>query len=138
MVLPSVSYSRSSHPFITHQRNHQLFRYGYRIVETADFSLVAFKNGPAFWVYALYSYLMAAATGFILQRNFQGHNVIRRRQILLISSAIAFFILVDILFQAGITPVRGYTLSPAAMSGAVQRGEKMAKTMDYQLEPSSI
>jgi hypothetical protein len=33
---------------------------------------------------------------------------------------------------------RKFDVTPAAVGGAVQRGEKMAKAMDYHLEPSDI
>lgn len=96
--------------------HHNVFRYAYGISTNRHFSLVTFKNGTLFWIYAIYSYSTAIATGFILQRNFRTHNIIKRRQAVLISLAITLFIVVDILFQAGITPIKGYTLSPAALA----------------------
>jgi diguanylate cyclase (GGDEF)-like protein len=95
---------------------HRVFRYDYSILQHEGFSVVLFKNGPLFWMYALYSYAMAVLTGVVLYGSFKGRDTIHRRQTVLVISAIMFFIIVDILFQAGITPIRQYTLSPAALA----------------------
>jgi len=94
---------------------HTLFRYNYSVVNNGYFTMVTYKNDIIFLIYALYSYTMAITTGIILHKTFSRHNIIQRRQTILISFAIIFFIIVDILFQFGITPIKGYTLSPAAL-----------------------
>ena len=96
--------------------HHTLFRHSYSLMQNAHFSLIFFKNGPLFWSYALYSYIMAIMTGILLYRSFRGRNPIRRRQTALVISGIGLFIAIDILFQAGITPIKHYTLSPAALA----------------------
>ncbi len=94
---------------------HTLFRYNYSLLQNTQVSLIIFKNGPLFWIYAIYSYFMAGITGIILYRSFKGRSIIRHRQTVFVISGIALFIIVDILFQAGITPIKQYTLSPAAL-----------------------
>ena len=96
--------------------HHTLFRHSYSLMQNAHFSLIFFKNGTLFWSYALYSYIMAIMTGVVLYRSFRGRNPIRRRQTALVISSIGLFIAIDILFQAGITPIKHYTLSPAALA----------------------
>jgi diguanylate cyclase (GGDEF)-like protein len=100
---------------------HELFRYGYAERAVGDLRLVTYENGPFFWFYALYSYLMSIATGIALYKAFKKRNAVRRAQSSLITAAIMLFIAVDILFQLGVTPVKGYTLGPVALafSGAL-------------------
>lgn len=96
--------------------HHTLFRHSYSMLMNDHFSVIFFKNGPLFWVYASYSYIMAILTGILVYRSFRGRNPIRRRQTALVMSSIGLFIAIDILFQAGITPIKHYTLSPAALA----------------------
>ncbi len=96
--------------------HHTLFRYNYQLLQNEGISVVLFKNGPLFAAYAIYSYIMAIFSGIILYRSFRKRDVIRRRQTILVISAIGIFIIVDILYQTGITPVPHYNLSSASLA----------------------
>ncbi len=96
--------------------HHTLFRYDYRLLPDNGIGVIHFTNGPLFWVYACYAYLLSIVTGVILYLSFRKQNTIKRRQTVLVISGISVFIIVDALFQVKITPFPNYNLSSSSLA----------------------
>ncbi|MCX6699861.1 MAG: PAS domain S-box protein [Methanomicrobiales archaeon] len=95
-----------------------LFRYNYTLLETAGgFSVLGFTNG--IWcsaVYIPFNYVMEVATFILLLQVIFGGQKLYARQALLFFAAIVIPVVFDILFTLGISPVKGYNMTPSTFA----------------------
>ena len=92
--------------------SHTLFHYAYRLNPDAVAAPLSYHNGPLFWVHTVYIYALMIMTVVILAGAFRTAQHLYRRQTRLIMVAVLLPVATDLLFQLGITPWRGLSLSP--------------------------
>ncbi len=100
---------------------HGLFRRLTGVDMSGPFPIALFKNGPWWLVHVGYGYAALAASLVIFLLALRGASPLQRRQITLITIAILFPFLTDILFTLGITPLRGFNIASmmTLLSGVV-------------------
>lgn len=79
-------------------------------------TVLLFYRGPLNVLQLAYSYVMLIVACIILIRALKGASALFARQNLMILAALAISLVNDILFSAGITPIRGYNLTPSIMA----------------------
>jgi PAS domain S-box-containing protein len=93
---------------------HTLFRYNYHLDSSGPFTVLLFNNGPWYWVHVVSSYGMFILGLTILIRLMRNIQPLYGRQALMLVIGVVLPIVMDILFQLGITPIKGYNLAPSA------------------------
>jgi diguanylate cyclase (GGDEF)-like protein/PAS domain S-box-containing protein len=91
---------------------HQLFRYNFAILQVGTLPILTWESGPAYWLVLFYTYLLAAASIYLLLRSLQNTTLIQRRQTLAAVVALAIPLLVDTLYNFGISPVPRFNFTP--------------------------
>lgn len=91
---------------------HTLFRYNYGVDLTGPLPTLTFLNGPLYYIHIGYTYLLIII-GFALLLFSRGesHRIYQKQRILLFG-ALAFPIILDILFQFSWTPIHGVNPTP--------------------------
>jgi PAS domain S-box-containing protein len=92
-----------------------LFRYDFGIRQVGDFGVLTFKNGPWYWLYAVYNYLLAIATFEILLGTTKGARSIYSKQAAILILGTLIPTAIDFLFNLGITPIQGYSFASSSM-----------------------
>jgi PAS domain S-box-containing protein len=93
--------------------NHMLFRYNFHLIFDGPFPVLAWSRGTAYWLHITYSSLIYIIVYGLLIKAFWNRTLYRRTTVLIvIGIMIPWF--VDTLFNMGITPIRGYNLSPSS------------------------
>jgi len=98
------------------------FRYGYYVDSSGAFPILHWANGFWFWIWFVWSYVIFILPFFILfDRKSRNLMQLTRQQIGGLSFGIALPLVVNLLFQAGITPLTGFNFTPAsfALSGLI-------------------
>jgi len=97
---------------------HHLFRVSPSLkIITSSFSVLNNDYGIYFYaVYVPFSYLLYAISLFLIFRSWMKAPPIYRRQRLLLLASLAFPLLVDALYIAGITPIPEFNFTPIAFS----------------------
>ncbi|HEY3420548.1 MAG TPA: histidine kinase N-terminal 7TM domain-containing protein [Methanomassiliicoccales archaeon] len=92
-----------------------LFRYDFGVRDVGDFSVLTFTTGPWYWIYVLYSYLLAIATVSFLMGTIKGSPLVYSRQAAILILGTLIPIAIDLMFNFGITPIPGYSLASSSM-----------------------
>ncbi|MEQ8223769.1 MAG: histidine kinase N-terminal 7TM domain-containing protein, partial [Candidatus Eremiobacterota bacterium] len=111
MIVPFITWI-----FIWTPKYHEIFRYNYHIDTSGPFSVLLFTNGLWYWIYCLYSYTLVMLTLILLIKHIRHGSSFHYSQTLLIIIATVIPAISDILFNLGITPVRGYNMTPTILS----------------------
>jgi len=98
-----------------------IFRHGYYVDQSGVFPTLHWTNGFWFWIWFVWSNAIFVAPFFLLAASFRNLTVLTRQQILGILFALILPLVVNLLFQMGITPLKGFNFTPAviAYSGLV-------------------
>jgi PAS domain S-box-containing protein len=97
---------------------HPLFRSGYYLNQTGPIPILFFSNGIGFQVYLVFCYvLILISLTLLLVVRPEGHTLFRRQRLLLFVG-ILFPTIFDILFNLGLSPIRGLALASLAMVGS--------------------
>ena len=91
---------------------HHLYRYNFRVDIAAGFPVLLVDRGPLYWVHMAYNGSLLLFTFGILINAFRSHRTYFAETIYI---GIGCFLpwTVDLLFNLGITPIRGYNLTPS-------------------------
>lgn len=93
---------------------HTLFRYGFRLEMVGSLSVLRYKSGPVYWITTVYGNgLLLAAIAMMLPLFRQ--SGLHRRNTALLFAGIAAPTLLNILFSAGLTPIKGYSFAPTTL-----------------------
>ncbi|MEQ8188555.1 MAG: histidine kinase N-terminal 7TM domain-containing protein [Candidatus Eremiobacterota bacterium] len=111
MIVPFITWI-----FIWTPKYHEIFKYNYHIDTSGPFSVLLFTNGLWYWIYCLYSYTLVMLTLILLIKHIRHGSSFHYSQTLLIIIATVIPAISDILFNLGITPVRGYNMTPTLLS----------------------
>lgn len=91
---------------------HTLFRYNYNVDLTGPLPTLTFSTGPLYYVHVGYTYfLIIIGLALLLLTRGESHRVYQKQRILLFG-ALAFPIVLDIMFQFGWTPVHRVNPTP--------------------------
>lgn len=91
---------------------HDLFRYNYHLVQSGPIQVLAYENGPWYWVHFFFNAaIFMLILGLLAQRLWQTNNF-QRKQILLVVSGISLALVSDFLFQFNLLGFRGYNITP--------------------------
>ncbi len=97
---------------------HPLFRSGFYLDQTGPIPILFFSNGIGFQVYLVFCYiLILISLTLLLVVRPEGHTLFRRQRLLLFVG-ILFPTIFDILFNLGLSPIRGLALASLAMVGS--------------------
>jgi PAS domain S-box-containing protein len=96
-------------------RHHSLFRELLSLDASGPFPVASYVNGPWYWVHQAWVYLLIILTMALLLASLRGSHRNRRAQTLLIAAGLSIPLATDVLFQLGITPVRGFNPSSSMM-----------------------
>jgi signal transduction histidine kinase len=90
---------------------HTLFRYNYRMDLSGPVPVLLTDKGPAYWMYLAFAFLLFLCAYWLL------FSLLSIRTTHLRSALIMFGLLtpfiIELLYNLGITPIRGYDLAPA-------------------------
>ena len=92
---------------------HTLLRYDFRVDVSGPFPIMLFARGPFFWVYLLYSYTLLVVACWQLLVAFPLRTMYFYNALLLIAGLL-IPVVINVLFQLGLTPIRGYDWSRLA------------------------
>jgi PAS domain S-box-containing protein len=93
-----------------------LFRYDFGIRNVGDFSVLSFTNGPWYWLYVSYHYLLVMVTVWFLMGTVRGSRPVYSKQAGILMLGILIPSAIDLLFNLGITPIPGYSFASSSMS----------------------
>ncbi len=96
---------------------HSLFRFGYTVDAAAAVPVLRYANGPLFYIHYVYTYCLIALTFTFLLRSLRRSQAFHARNTGLVILGVLFMLVPDILFQFGVTPIRGINVSPLFMVG---------------------
>jgi PAS domain S-box-containing protein len=91
-----------------------LFRYGYHIITGGPFPVLAWTNGPFFIIWILYIYALFLVPLFLLINSYRSISPLTSRQVIILIIATSIPVVINALFQIGITPISGFNLEPIA------------------------
>jgi PAS domain S-box-containing protein len=99
---------------------HSLFRYDFQADLSGPVPVLFFTKGPFYWLYVAYIDCMLLAAGWLLITALQ-RKTIYPRETILILICILIPSLTDLLYNFGITPIRGYNWAPTTftLSGVI-------------------
>ena len=92
---------------------HTLLRYDFRVDVSGPFPIMLFARGPFFWVYLVYSYMLLLIACWQLLVAFPLRTMYFYNALLLIAGLL-IPVAINVLFQLGLTPIRGYDWSRLA------------------------
>lgn len=93
-----------------------LMRYDFHVDTAGPLPVLIFAKGPWYHLHVAYSYAMLLFAYGILLRSLKGARPDYRNRTLVIVGGFILLTCVDVLFNLGITPVRGVNPAPAALS----------------------
>ena len=93
---------------------HTLFRYGFRLETVGNLSVLRYKSGLIYWITTIYGNGLLLATILIMLPLFR-QSGLHRRNTALLFTGIASPTLLNILFSAGLTPIKGYSFAPTML-----------------------
>ncbi|MFA5222125.1 MAG: histidine kinase N-terminal 7TM domain-containing protein [Methanoregula sp.] len=94
---------------------HALWRYNFSVDTTGPFPVLLFTNGPWMTVYLIFSYTLIFTAFFLFFFVQSDSQRVYQRQRLLMLFSLALPTIADLLFQLGITPIRGFPFAPLVM-----------------------
>lgn len=92
-----------------------LFRYDFGVRDVGDFTVLTFNNGPWYWIYAFYNYLIATATFIVLLSTAKGTRSIYSKQAAILIIGTFVPTASDLAFNLGFTPIQGYSIASCSM-----------------------
>jgi len=93
-----------------------IFRHSYYLDYDGPFSILRWTNGPWFWVWFIWCYTIFLLPFYIMLRSYRNLSHLTVQQGQAILAAFAFPLVVNLLFQFGITPITGFNLTSATFS----------------------
>lgn len=96
--------------------NSQLFRYDFEIVQVGALAVLTWKNGPLYWLAAIYAQVVLGYSLYILARNMLSPSLQKRKQVFLVFFALVLPLGIDLAFNLGYSPVPGFNFAPVAVS----------------------
>ncbi len=108
-------------PFITWilmwtSEYHKMFRYNYHIDKSGPFYVLLSTNGLWYWLYCFYCYALLMTTVILLIKHIREGSFFYYSQTILIIIATVIPSVSDILFNMGITPLKGYNMTSTILS----------------------
>ena len=94
----------------------RLLRHGYRLDPAGAFPTLVFTNGPWFYVHLVHSFLLMGTSLLLLVASQGQAQPLFRRQSWLLIAGLVLPIVTEVVFQAGLSPLRGLNLSPFAFT----------------------
>jgi diguanylate cyclase (GGDEF)-like protein/PAS domain S-box-containing protein len=103
LIIPAITIA-----IVLTSQYHQLFLYACYIDNSGPIPVLLCKNGPWYWAHLIYSYTLFIISAIILGRSLHSVNSFQYRQTLTLITGTLVTIVTDLLFQLGITPLRGF------------------------------
>ncbi|MEI7990255.1 MAG: histidine kinase N-terminal 7TM domain-containing protein, partial [Chloroflexota bacterium] len=92
---------------------HKLFRYDFYLDISGPFPLLLKTNAAGYWIYLTYAYLTVMVAVVLLLLALRDRSLYTRRTLFILLGIIIPYV-VEVLFTFGVTPIRGYSLTPTA------------------------
>jgi PAS domain S-box-containing protein len=92
----------------------RLFRYGFYLQNNALFTVLHWNNGPLFFIWLSNSYFLVMVPFYLFWRSRRESSHLASRQVITVFSALLLPVIVNALFQFGLSPITGFNLAPLA------------------------
>jgi PAS domain S-box-containing protein len=93
---------------------HTLFRYGFRLETVGSLSVLRYNSGLIYWITTVYGNGLLLIAIFMMLPLFR-QSGLHRKNTALLFAGIASPTLLNILFSAGLTPIKGYSFAPTML-----------------------
>jgi PAS domain S-box-containing protein len=93
---------------------HTLFRYGFRLETVGSLAVLRYKSGLIYWITTVYGNGLLLTSILLMLPQFR-QSGLHRRNTALLFTGLATPTLLNIMFSAGLTPIKGYSFAPTML-----------------------
>ena len=95
---------------------HQLFRYDFQVQRVGPLAILTWISSSTYWLNLIYSNVLLATSIYLLFRSYASSGPIRRRQTTLALTALLIPLVVDLLYNFGLTPIPRFNFTPLVLA----------------------